>query len=32
MPIKAAEIKKLRQETGAGVMDCQKALQESDGD
>ena len=32
MPIKAAEIKKLRQETGAGVMDCQKALQESGGD
>jgi elongation factor Ts len=28
----AAEVKKLRDLTGAGMMDCKKALQESDGD
>ena len=28
----AAEINKLRQSTGAGMMDCRKALVESDGD
>ncbi len=30
--ITAAEINKLRQSTGAGMMDCRKALIESDGD
>jgi elongation factor Ts len=30
--ITAAEINKLRQATGAGMMDCRKALTESDGD
>ena len=30
--IKAAEVSKLRKITGAGMMDCKKALQESDGD
>jgi elongation factor Ts len=30
--ITAADINKLRQATGAGMMDCRKALQESDGD
>ncbi len=30
--IKAAEVSKLRKMTGAGMMDCKKALQESDGD
>jgi len=28
----AAEIKALRQRTGAGILDCKKALTESDGD
>lgn len=28
----AADIKKLREETGAGMMDCKKALEESNGD
>jgi elongation factor Ts len=28
----AADIKALREETGAGMMDCKKALDESDGD
>lgn len=28
----AADVKKLRDATGAGMMDCKKALQESDGD
>lgn len=32
MDIKASEIKKLREETGAGIMDAKKALQESGGD
>lgn len=30
--ITAAEVNKLRQHTGAGMMDCKKALVESDGD
>jgi len=32
MSITAAEVKALREATGAGMMDCKKALQESDGD
>src|ERR1700750_77473 len=28
----AADVKKLRDLTGAGMMDCKKALEESDGD
>lgn len=32
MSITAAEVKKLRTQTGAGMMDCKKALQESEGD
>jgi elongation factor Ts len=32
MPISPKDIKKLRLETGAGVMDCKKALTESQGD
>jgi elongation factor Ts len=32
MAITAAEINKLRQMTGAGMMDCKKALEESNGD
>ena len=30
--ITAAEVNKLRQATGAGMMDCKKALVEADGD
>ena len=30
--ISASEINKLRQQTGAGMMDCRKALTESNGD
>jgi len=30
--ITAAEVAKLRKQTGAGMMDCKKALQENDGD
>ncbi len=30
--ISAADVKKLRDQTGAGMMDCKKALTESDGD
>ncbi len=30
--ITAADIKTLREETGAGMMDCKKALEESNGD
>ncbi len=30
--IKAADVAKLRKATGAGMMDCKKALQESEGD
>jgi elongation factor Ts len=32
MAITAAEVNKLRQLTGAGMMDCKKALEESNGD
>ena len=32
MEIKAAEVAKLRQMTGAGMMDCKKALVEANGD
>lgn len=32
MEIKASDIKKLREKTGAGMMDCKKALTESNGD
>ncbi|MFA6576760.1 MAG: elongation factor Ts, partial [Nocardioides sp.] len=30
--ISAADVKKLRELTGAGMMDCKKALTEADGD
>ena len=32
MAISAQQVKTLRDKTGAGMMDCKKALQESDGD
>jgi len=32
MKITAAEVNKLRKQTGAGMMDCKKALQEAEGD
>lgn len=32
MAIKASDVKKLREMTGAGMMDCKKALTEADGD
>lgn len=32
MALTAADIKSLREQTGAGMMDCKKALTESDGD
>ena len=32
MAITASEVNKLRQQTGAGMMDCKKALVESNGD
>ena len=32
MKITAAEVNKLRQQTGAGMMDCKNALQEANGD
>lgn len=32
MAISAQEVNKLRKETGAGMMDCKKALQEANGD
>jgi elongation factor Ts len=32
LTISAAEVNKLRQQTGAGMMDCKKALTESNGD
>lgn len=32
MAITAQEVNKLRQQTGAGMMDCKKALEENDGD
>ncbi|MCC6514817.1 MAG: elongation factor Ts, partial [Chitinophagales bacterium] len=30
--ITASDVNKLRQETGAGIMDCKKALVETNGD
>ena len=30
--ITAAEVQRLRMQTGAGMMDCKKALMENDGD
>ena len=30
--ISAAQVKELRDMTGSGIMDCKRALQESDGD
>lgn len=32
MPVSIDQIKTLREETGAGVMDCRAALEDSDGD
>ena len=32
MAISAKQVKELRDKTGAGMMDCKKALQEADGD
>ena len=32
MAITAADVKNLREKTGAGMMDCKKALNETDGD
>jgi elongation factor Ts len=32
MSISAADVKKLRDNTGAGMMECKKALEESNGD
>ena len=32
MAITAAQVKSLREKTGAGMMDCKKALTDSDGD
>lgn len=32
MEISAAEVKALREQTGAGMMDCKRALQETEGD
>ena len=32
MAIKASQVKELRELTGAGMMDCKKALTETDGD
>ena len=32
MSITAPIVKELRERTGAGMMDCKKALQETDGD
>ena len=32
MAITAADVKQLREKTGAGMMDCKKALQEAEGD
>jgi elongation factor Ts len=32
MAITAADVNKLRQQTGAGMMDCKNALVEADGD
>ncbi len=32
MAVTAAQVKQLREETGAGMMDCKKALEEANGD
>ena len=32
MAIKASQVKELREKTGAGMMDCKKALTATDGD
>ena len=32
MQINAAQVKELRDKTGAGMMDCKAALKETDGD
>ena len=32
MAITAAQVKELREKTGAGMMDCKKALTECEGD
>src|SRR5579862_3707692 len=32
MAVSAADVKKLRDATGAGMMDCKRALEEADGD
>lgn len=32
MTVKAQDVKKLRQKTGAGILDCKEALSETDGD
>ncbi len=32
MAVSAADVKRLREMTGAGMMDCKKALEEADGD
>ena len=32
MQIKATDVKSLREQTGAGMMDCKKALVEAEGD
>ena len=32
MSITAAQVKELRDRTGAGMMDCKKALEETNGD
>lgn len=32
MPVTMDQIKELRQSTGAGVLDCKKALEQTDGD
>ena len=32
MAVSAADVKKLRDLTGAGMMDCKRALEEADGD
>ena len=32
MPVTASEVKALRELTGAGMMECKKALTETDGD
>lgn len=32
MPVSTAQIKQLREETGAGVMDCRSALEQTGGD